>query len=297
MSRRTRARTAAPAADGDSFMHRLRADHAGLSRVLREIDTQQELLRTAPESAQPTLVEAIRYLLQYQHAFHHPREDRLFERIRARAPHLYPDMQRLVREHRIGHRRAGELAAGLGRATPAQLRGRRGAQLAKSLQSYVHHTRGHMRREEAVFYARSETVLDAADWQALTADDSATDPVSDLQRLAAEYPLLAARLTRPVREVGGTGRAARRSRPSEALWHGLEELSEVYGGLLHDAIDVTRANLDSLCAVRTPVDLVRVARPIQSRTWQFAGRCVTRPSRWAIDTARSFVEARRWPSL
>ena len=44
--------------------HRLRADHAGLSRVLREIDSQQELLRTDPDSAQPMLAEAVRYLLQ-----------------------------------------------------------------------------------------------------------------------------------------------------------------------------------------------------------------------------------------
>lgn len=278
-------------------MQRLRADHAGLSRVLREIDSQQELLRTDPESAQPMLAEAVRYLLQYQHAFHHPREDRLFKHIRARSPRLYRDMQRLVREHRIGHRRAGELAAELGRATPAQLRGRLGVQIAKSLQDYVHHTRAHMRREEAVFYARSETVLDAADWQALSAGDAATDPMSDLQRLASEYPLLAARLTRTVREVGGAGRSPRRSRPREALWHGIEELSEVYGGLLHDALDVARANLDSLASVRTPVDLVRVARPIHSRTWQFAERCVTRPSRWALDTAGSLVEAWRWPGV
>lgn len=270
-------------------MQRLRIDHAGLSRVLREIDTQQSLLRTEPASARPLLVEAMRYLLQYQHAFHHPREDRLFARIRAHSPRLYRDMQRLVREHRIGQRRAEQLAADLDHTKPGQLRGRKGAQLAKRLQDYVRHTRQHMRREEAVFYARSETVLDRPDWKALTAGDTKSDPMADLRRLAAEYPLLAERLTRPIREVGGAGDAAVPSDPGAALRHSLEQLSEVYGELVHDALDLAGANFESLRNVRSPADLVRAARPIHARNCRFAGRAILQPSRWARDTARAIV--------
>jgi hemerythrin-like domain-containing protein len=278
-----------PAADRESFMQRLRTDHAGLSRVLREIDRHQSLLRTDPEYAQPLLVEAMRYLLQYQHAFHHPREDRLFTRIRAHSPRLLRDMQRLIREHRIGQRRAEELAVELDRATPQQLRGRKGVQLARLLQSYVRHTRDHMRREEVVFYARSESVLERSDWLALAEADDPADPMSDLRRLAAEYPLLAARLTQPVREIGGTGTAMGTARSGDLMRHILEDFSEAYGGLLHEALDLVRANVDTLRSVRTATGLMRAARPIHARNMQFLGRCISEPTRWARQSAGAIV--------
>ena len=162
--RRLAARTSDAA---DRFMRLLRDDHAGLSRVLREIDAQQSMLRSSPETARPVLGEAMRYLLVYQHSVHHPREDRLFARIRGREPGLYRNMRSLVREHRTGQQQAEALAGELSRATLAQLRGRTGERLAKQLQAYVRHTRAHMRREEAVFYTGSERVLRASDWAAL----------------------------------------------------------------------------------------------------------------------------------
>jgi hemerythrin-like domain-containing protein len=279
---------------GETFMRRLRSDHAGLSRVLREIDSHQAVLRSEPEYAQPLLEEAMRYLLQYQHAFHHPREDRLFARIRSHAPRLYGEMQRLVREHRVGQRRAEQLAAELHRATAAQLRGRRGTQLARLLHDYVRYTRTHMRREEAVFYARSESVLEPADWIALSASDTVSDPMSDLRRLAAEYPLLAARLTHPVREVGGIGiDTAGPARPGDLLRHLLEELSEVVGAIVHDAVELASANFDSVRGVRAPADLVRVAGSIHRRNVRFAGRCVGRPARWVSDAASRLAGAWR----
>lgn len=285
-------RTAPHVEGGETFMRRLRSDHAGLSRVLREIDSHQAVLRSEPEYVQPLLVEAMRYLLQYQHAFHHPREDRLFARIRSHAPRLYGEMQRLVREHRVGQRRAEQLAAELGRATPAQLHGRRGTQLARLLHDYVRYTRAHMRREEAVFYARSESVLEPSDWIELSASDKVSDPMSDLRRLAAEYPLLAARLTHPVREVGGIDTAAP-ARPSDLLRHLLEELSEVIGAIVHDAVELVSANFDSVRGVRAPADLARVARSIHRRNVRFAGHCVERPARWVSDAASRVVGAWR----
>lgn len=278
-------------AGGEAYMLRLRTDHAGLSRLLREIDTQQSLLRADPKAARPLLVEALRYLLQYQHAFHHQREDLLFARIQKRTPRLTREIQRLGRQHRIAHRRAERLAAGLGYATMGQLSGRQGAKLAQDLQDYVRHTRNHMRREEALFYARSERVLKDADWQALATGESMSDPMTDLRRLAAEYPLLAASLARPVREIGGADDADRSSQPVHALRHGLEQLVEIYGELLHDALELAWSNFDSLRGIRSPSGLMRVVRPVYSRNRRFAGRCVTQPARWIRETAGAVFAA------
>jgi hemerythrin-like domain-containing protein len=225
-------------ATAERFMQLLRSDHAGLSRVLREIDLQQSRLQSSPESARPVLSEAMRYLLVYQHSVHHPREDRLFARIRAREPGLYRNMSRLVREHRTGQQRAEALAGELARATPSQLRGKRGQQLARQLQQYVQHTREHMKREEAVFYTGSERVLRPSDWSTLMEGSQQRDPAGDLQRLAARYPRLAERLLQPERHVSET--RARNAPRREGLRVCAERVIEFYAQLAHETIDLAR---------------------------------------------------------
>jgi hemerythrin-like domain-containing protein len=217
-------------------MRILREDHAGLSRVLREIDSQRSLLASTPGAARPVLAEALRYLLVYQHSIHHPREDRLFRRVRMREPRLYHNMHRLVREHRIGQEVAERLAGELSRATLTQLQGKTGQRLAKRLHQYVQHTRDHMRREEAVFYTGSERVLRASDWTALMAGPMPRDPAADPQRFAARYPRLAERMSRAQRDVLGPGDAT----TSPDLRARLEQVVEACGALLHQAIDLAQ---------------------------------------------------------
>jgi hemerythrin-like domain-containing protein len=230
--RRTRSSAAA-----ETFMRMLREDHAGLSRVLREVDAQQSLLQSTPGSARPVLAEAMRYLLVYQHSIHHRREDQLFQRVRAREPRLYHNMQRLVREHRVGQEQAAQLAGELSRATLGQLRGKTGLRLAQQLQQYVQHTRDHMRREEAVFYKGSERVLRAADWTALLAGPMSRDPAGDPERFAARYPRLAERMSRPRRDVTGPGETS----CGTDLRARVERVVERGAALLHQAIDVAQS--------------------------------------------------------
>jgi hemerythrin-like domain-containing protein len=217
-------------------MRMLREDHSGLSRVLREIDAQQSMLQSAPGSARPVLAEALHYLLVYQHSIHHPREDQLFARVRAREPRLYNNMHRLVREHRIGHQQAERLAGELSRATLAELGGRTGLRLARQLQQYVQATRDHMRREEAVFYTGSERVLRASDWAALLGGSQPRDPAADPQRFAARYPRLAERMSRPQRDVTGP----RETSSGTELRARAVQVVERCAALLHRAIDAAQ---------------------------------------------------------
>lgn len=245
-ARKPGSRARSEAAAG-SFMQVLRDDHARLSRVLREIDVQQSLLQSAPGAARPVLADAMRYLLVYQHSIHHPREDQLFARVRAREPRLYHDMYRLVREHRLGQQAAEQLAGELSRATLRQLRGQTGQRLAKQLQQYLQHTRDHMRHEEAVFYAGSERVLRASDWAALMAGPMSRDPAGDPQRFAARYPRLAERMSRPQRDVTGPPEASSRTELRACV----EQVMERYAALLHQALDVARSVASgSICRTR-----------------------------------------------
>jgi hemerythrin-like domain-containing protein len=264
-------------AAGEEFMRRLREDHAGLSRVLREIDAQQSALTSTPETARPVLVEAVRYLLLFQHSVHHPREDRLFERIRAREPMLYRNMKRLVHEHRVGQERVHALSRELARATPSLLRGRTGWRIARQLHDYVQHTREHMRREEAVFYTGSERVLRASDWAALTGTVMSRDPAGDLHRLATRYPRLAARLARPERMVTGGGEIESHVAEPDGLRHRVEALAERCGEIVHDTVDVAQHGVRELRRVRSPLGLVRASADFGVRSARLALRVVTLP--------------------
>jgi hemerythrin-like domain-containing protein len=260
-------------------MKLLREDHAGLSRVLREIDAQQTALRSMPETARPVLVEAMRYILVFQHSVHHPREDMLFAKIRDREPMLYRNMHRLVMEHRIGQERAEALARDLARATPAQLRGKPGVRLSKQLQDYVRHTRAHMRREEAVFYTGSARVLKASDWATIMSGPMPRDPAGNLLRLADRYPKLAARLAQPERVVAGHGEQIAQPHDRPGVRQRAEVVAELCGEALHEAVDLVQAGLADLGGIRSPAGAVRASFSIGARSLRCASRLVALPFR------------------
>jgi hemerythrin-like domain-containing protein len=263
----------------EAFMKLLRDDHAGLSRVLREIDAQQSALRSSPETARAVLMEAMRYLLVYQHSVHHPREDLLFSRMRDREPLLYRSMHRLLLEHRIGQERAESLARELAQAKPLQLRGKAGVRLSRQLQDYVHRTRQHMRREEAVFYAGSARVLRESDWAAIMSGPLPRDPAGDLHRLAARYPRLAARLAQPERAVTGSGEREARPQDRPGIRQRAELIAELFGEVLHDTADLARRGVDDLRKVRTPLGLARATAEIGARNCSHAVKLAKLPFR------------------
>ena len=276
---RARASRASPRRDpvAAEFMLALREDHAGLSRVLREIEVQAAALGHAPEAARAVLGEAMRYLLVYQHSVHHPREDMLFESIRRREPSLFENMKRLVFEHRIGQQRAESLARDLRRATPAMLRGRPGARIARQLSDYVRHTRGHMRREELVFYSGAERVLTAADWAALAGAPAPRDPAGDLQRLQSRYPRLAARLAAPERLVSGPPGAGAATHDRLRLL--IEQVAEACGTAWRETADLARDGISDLAGVRSPAGLAKVSVSLTTRGARHAVRLTTLPFR------------------
>ena len=267
------------------FMQKLRQDHAGLSRIMREIDTQAHRLTEDPEGARAILVDAFRYLLRYHHAFHHPREDRLFARIRARDDELDQTLQHLSHEHETGEQETRRLAEDLAQASSKELVGESGAELVDRINDYLRHTRTHMRHEETVFYSRAEGALSHEDWQDII-DDGPDDPITDIGTMRASYPALARILNDPTSHLG-------LKRPERASNHELRlqmlALTDLYGGLMHEAIDLTRTNFKRLKSVRDPVSLMRTAGTIYADNFRFAGQCVTRPSRWAINTGAGLV--------
>lgn len=253
----------------------LRADHAGLSRVLREIEVQQALLTVQPEVTRQVLVEAMRYLLVYQHSVHDPREDRLLRRIRARQPRLYHNMRRSLQERRTGRDRALTLAHALARATPDQLRGKAGMHIARLLRAYVTQAREHMRRAEVVVYPSAERVLIGSDWSALMSGPAMRDPAGDLSRLAARYPRLAQRLAQPERLVMDRGDGAPRATGRASLKEDVERVTERVAELLHESVDLARGGIADLRRARSQLRVATITLGLGLKGCRLAGRAVT----------------------
>jgi hemerythrin-like domain-containing protein len=293
-SSKVNVRTSRPAAESRSaqaFMARLRLDHARLSRVLREVEVQRGRLGSDPVVARAVLGEALRYLVEYQHGHHHPREDRLYARLAHVRADLAAQLRGLGREHDGGASRVRELAAALRRLSPARAGARPGERFARELQAYVDETRDHMRHEERlVFYAGVEPWLSNEEWQALAADAVPDDPLGDAAHLRRHFPRLAAALAEPVRGVSSALRpapaaTAPAARSLEALRDGADELVEAYGELLHEGLEVVRDNIATLWDAQAPLAAVEALPEVSRRSYRFAARCLTLPSRVALDCA------------
>jgi hemerythrin-like domain-containing protein len=286
---RNRAR---PDADADRLLRQLRLDHSRLSRALREIEVQRARLRSHATEAHPILLDAVQYLLDYQHGFHHPREDRLYRQLAAAQPALRAEMKRLNIEHAHGYIHAGRIATALRRMTTRQAAGRAGAKVARQLQAYVDEMRAHMRREEqAVFYADVGPLLSAAEWRRLVREESAGDPLADPAVLARHYPAFALVLGERVRSMSAGTRARAATAAAGAVDRSIEAAQEAVGTfvdtcgeLLHDGIDVIRAGTASVLRAESPIAAVRAVPSIIGRSCRFVRRCIELPSRVTIDS-------------
>lgn len=273
----------------ETFMHMLRLDHSRLSRVFREIDVQQAVLQSSSRQARAVLQEAMDYLLQYQDDCHHAREDHLFGRIALRLPQYADDMRALMDEHANGRLVDTQIARDLAECSQRVLAGSRGRQLARRLRDHVAHARAHIRREEAVFYARAEDALGPADWSDLMRQASMDDPLGDPELLRKAYPLLASRLAQTVIEVTG-----HRDKPAHALSRtrrgvkaaarmSFERVVEASGKQILDAIELARANVQSIRQANTPLDLLLAGQQVGLRNTRFAVCCLFGPPRWAAE--------------
>jgi|GEM_PF-6629331 len=73
-------------------------------------------------------------------------------------------------------------------------------------------------------------------------------------------------------------------------------LTDLYGGLIHDGLDLARRNARRLLSIRGPTSLARAVTSITTDNLRFAGQCLTRPSRWALDTGTDWLVERIRPA-
>lgn len=149
----------------------LRQEHANLAMLLDVLERQ--LTRSkAGEAPDYDIVKAtLDYFLTYPDLYHHPKEDLVFLRLRARDRGRAEPLAELL----TGHEELALLTRRFARATvdsilnPSPV----SRQWFNSLgRAFIDTNRRHMANEEAAFFPVALQVLDASDWSAIDAQIS-----------------------------------------------------------------------------------------------------------------------------
>jgi hemerythrin-like domain-containing protein len=195
----------------------LYAEHRYMGTLLRLLESQLELLeQDEPVDAQ-VLYESLHYMTEYPDAFHHPREDLVYQRAGELDPKLADSVDTLQREHDYLTELGGQALALIRSWQESAVDS---AKLESAIRAYIDTLYGHMGAEEALVFPEIDRVLSAEDWAELEQEDILA-PAPD--------PIFGPKVDREYRNIARKARRAlRRGAEDAALveWIGLEALLE-----------------------------------------------------------------------
>ena len=166
----------------------LHTEHAHICRVLDFLDTQIGLLEKGENPEWDLMRDVMHYMTNFPDIYHHPKEDLVFKRLRARQAGAIPEIDDILHEH-------GELAE-MGRKFRAAIQEVEGGsvmsvdEFCKMARSYVDVQRRHVELEERVLFPLAKKFLKPEDWSEVDeAIESQPDPMFGLM-VKDEYKLI-----------------------------------------------------------------------------------------------------------
>jgi hemerythrin-like domain-containing protein len=197
----------------------LYAEHRYMSTLMKLLADQLDAVEQGEDVEAHVLYESLHYMTHYPDAFHHPREDLVYQRAGQLDSKLADSVDTLQREHdyiatlgakslrEVERWQAGELPAG---------------KALKLSREYIDAIYQHMNVEEKLVFPQIEKVLTPQDWRALEQEEL-IDPVAD--------PVFGPQVAREYRNLARKARRALRRGVEDATlveWVGLEALLESY---------------------------------------------------------------------
>ncbi|MEO1192010.1 MAG: hemerythrin domain-containing protein [Pseudomonadota bacterium] len=170
------------------MMQRLGLEHRNMERLLGVMEQQLSIFERGEEPDYDILTACADYFTGFPDRCHHPKEDMILARLRARDPEAAAKVGDLEGKHKVlaelTHAFKDTLDQILAEAELPR------SQLADSLNRFIQAQRDHMQAERAGFFLVAEAVLTPEDWAAL--DEAASDETDPLfgGEAAAEYAAL-----------------------------------------------------------------------------------------------------------
>jgi hemerythrin-like domain-containing protein len=196
----------------------LHAEHRYMATLLKLADDQLEALSAGDTKVDSrVLYESLHYMTHYPDAFHHPREDMVYQRAGELDKSIADDVDTLQREHDY----LAELGAKTLQKVVSWQSGETGLEETVELaREYIDTVYRHMNAEEKLVFPQIEKLLSEKDWSELEQEDLLT-PLAD--------PVFGPKVGRQYRNIARKGRRAlRRGVEDVALveWVGLEAVLE-----------------------------------------------------------------------
>jgi hemerythrin-like domain-containing protein len=137
-------------------------EHRNIKKLLLVLEQELEVFDYSDQPDYEILRAIIEYFQDYPESYHHPKEDMVFEKLKARDPAVAQRIGELEAEHQIETNRLREFS----QAVEDILAGREF--LRQSFHNVVHdfieHQRQHMDKEERLLFPAAIKVLRPEDW-------------------------------------------------------------------------------------------------------------------------------------
>jgi hemerythrin-like domain-containing protein len=145
----------------------LREEHVNLAKLLDLVEEQLDVFERG-EAADYELISVILdYCQSFPDQYHHPKEDLILDRLKAKNPSIAATFESLENEHRLLAEETAAFAETVTRIIQDSQVSR--AAILDIGRAFVRSYRRHMRFEEDQFFPAAEHHLDESDWGAVDA--------------------------------------------------------------------------------------------------------------------------------
>ena len=165
----------------------LREEHRNIEKLLLVLERELCVFNRAERPDYHVVRSVIEYFQDYPDSCHHPKEDMIFEKLKARDPMAAASVGDLEAEHEKGSKRLRRVA----RTVENILADREILRqtVDEVVRDFIDHERQHMAMEERVFFPAAVKVLRPQEWAGIYAKSTAkTDPLNTA--LEDKYRLL-----------------------------------------------------------------------------------------------------------
>ena len=140
----------------------LRREHYNIESLLRVLERELSVFERGDRPDYEVIRAVINYFMDYPNSCHHPKEDLIIEKLKARDPLKTATIGDLEAEHRDGAKRLRRVALAVERVLSDQdvLR----QTVNDIVRDFIKHERQHMAMEERVVFPAALEALRAEDW-------------------------------------------------------------------------------------------------------------------------------------
>ena len=186
-------------------------EHQNIEKLLLVVEHELEIFDSSGRPDYEILQTIIQYFQDYPESCHHPKEEMIFEKLKARDPAAAKRFGDVEAEHEVETRRLHSFARAVASVLADQEFLRESFHLA--VHDFIEHQREHLRKEELLLFPAAAKALRPKDWADIDARlEDRKDPLFD-SVVEEKFHNLQQTILRWEQETEETRAAMARTRP------------------------------------------------------------------------------------